>query len=237
MIKVFIGFDPRQPVAANVLAHSIQVNSTKPVAITFLNLKQLPITRKGLTDFTYSRFLVPWLSEYEGHSVFVDSDFVCLGDISNLIAISLLERIKEGSPETSVWVSKNKLKYEWASLMVFDNEQCKILTPEYVQDEANSLFDFAWAKRVGELPGEWNFLVGYDEAVPRILPKMIHYTQGIPVWPETKDCDYSGEWKYLSLESRSSVSFGALMGRSVHAKPVHDKLRQDLSGPKDTHCV
>ena len=61
MQKVFIGYDPRQPVAYNVLQHSIVIRTEYPVSITPLVLETLPITRKGLTPFTWSRFLVPFL--------------------------------------------------------------------------------------------------------------------------------------------------------------------------------
>lgn len=66
MIRVFIGYDPRQPLAYNVMQHSIARHSSVPVAITPLILDQLPITRRGLTEFTYSRFLVPALCDFKG---------------------------------------------------------------------------------------------------------------------------------------------------------------------------
>lgn len=216
-MRVFLGFDPRQPVAFQVLAHSIWTRASKPVSITPLILRQLPITRRGLTDFTYSRFLVPWLCDYEGMAVFIDSDFICLGDVCELESLVL-----ESRPMLPVHVVKNKIRFEWASLMAFDCQFCKGLTPEFVQDKKNSLFDMAWAADVGELPSEWNHLVEYDP--PRKDAKLIHYTQGIPCWPETKDCEYADEWRREAKACMSSVSFEALMGNSVHKKAVMDRL-------------
>ena len=77
MIRVFIGFDPRQPLAFNVCASSIVRAASKPVAITALTLKTLPIKRQGLTQFTYSRFLVPHLCNYEGRANSEVAEFVC----------------------------------------------------------------------------------------------------------------------------------------------------------------
>lgn len=222
-LNVVIGYDPRQPIAAQVLAHSIASNSSKPVAITRLQLSQLPIQRRGLTDFTYSRFLTPWIFEYEGYSAFIDSDFIVIGDITDLFAAAFSEQILSGATNTSVWVCKNKLTFEWPSLMLFRNENCRMLTPEYVDNPQSPLFRFEWAERVGELPAEWNFLVGYD-AKRDALPKAIHYTQGIPCWPETQDCDYAEEWRQYARQSQSSVSFEELMGPSVHAAPVRKRL-------------
>src|SRR5207249_2924434 len=82
--KIFIGYDVRQPVAFQVAAHSVWERASKPVEIVRLALKQLPITRTGLTEFTYSRFLVPYLSDYTGISIFLDSDVLCLADIWEL---------------------------------------------------------------------------------------------------------------------------------------------------------
>ena len=120
-----------------------------------------------------------------------------------------------------MFVAKNPKRFEWPSLMVFNNAKCTALTPEYV--EANQCFDLAWADSVGELPLEWNHLVGYDAQNPDA--GMVHYTQGIPCWPETKDCEFSDEWAQAMKETVSSVDFATLMGRSVHAKHVYERLQ------------
>ncbi len=221
-LRVYVGFDPRQPVAYNVAAYSIMSRSSKPVAITPLVLPTLPIQRTGLTSFTFSRWLAPAISSYSGWSIFVDSDVLCLGDISDLQGLAYLDSVVNDAKDTPVFVSKNKLKFEWASVMVFNNEHCKILTPEFVDDPKNSLFDFAWAKRVGNLPAAWNHLVGYDEPDPKA--RLIHFTQGIPCWDETRSCEFADEWRTEAKASMSSVSFEALMGKSVHAPHVRARL-------------
>ena len=64
MIRIFIGYDPREPVAYNVLCHSIQTRANQPVSITPLMLSQLKKVmwrrRHELqsTDFSFSRFLL-----------------------------------------------------------------------------------------------------------------------------------------------------------------------------------
>src|SRR5687767_325035 len=83
-LRIFIGYDPRQPVAYQVAAASIVKNSSRPAGITPLILSQLPLKRRGLTEFTFSRFLVPYLCGYEGHALFVDADVLCLGDVAEL---------------------------------------------------------------------------------------------------------------------------------------------------------
>lgn len=216
-LKVFCGYDPRQPLAFTVLAHSIWRRSSKPVDIQQLNLSQLPITRRGLTEFTYSRFLVPYLSDYQGISIFCDADMLCLCDIYELLQYV--------NGQHDVYVSKNKLRYEWASMMVFDNERCKVLTPEYIEDPANGLLDLNWAKSVGEVSGVYNQLVGYDEPNPQA--KLIHFTQGIPCFPETKGTEFSAEWEAERRHANSTVPWKDIMGNSVHAKPVMERLQKE----------
>lgn len=210
MIRVFLGYDPRQPVAAAVAAHSIWTRCSAPVSLTRLQLATLPITRKGLTEFTYSRFLVPWLSDYQGMSVFVDADVLCRDNVVDLIR----DVLARGS-DAPVFCVQGPQRFEWASLMVFDNARCQILTPAFVEDPKNKLFDFAWADRVvGAISTDWNHLVGYDAPNPHA--KLVHFTQGIPIWPETRGCEFAEDWHKEFDRMRSSVNFAALMGPSVH---------------------
>jgi len=205
-LRVFIGADPRQPISANVLAHSINTRSSKPVSITMLKLDQLPISRTGLTQFTYSRFLVPWLCDYKGIALFVDADMLVLGDIADLFALK---------DDTAVQVVKNREKFEWPSMMLFDCSQCWKLTPESIE-YADNLFKMEEWAQVGELPREWNHCVGYDP--PRSDAQLVHYTQGVPVWEETAGCEYAQEWHNERKAMMFTVSFQELMGHSVHVE-------------------
>lgn len=210
-LKVFIGYDHRQPVAYNALSQSILALSTKPVSITPLVINQLPIKRTGLTPFTFSRFLVPWLCNYKGWGLFLDIDIILNHDISELFKLA--------DDRYSVFVSKNVKRFEWASVMLFNNEKCQVLTPEYIET-AENLHGIAWCKdwEIGSLPPEWNHLVGYDK--PRDDAKLIHFTQGIPAFPETSDCEHADTWREAHLSSISATSWNDLMGSSVHSAGI-----------------
>lgn len=212
MIRVFIGFDPRQPIAFQVAAFSVFRRCTKPVSITPLVLSQLPIDRRGLTEFTFSRYLPPYLCEYRERSIFMDADVLCLGDVSELMSAA--------DPKAEVSVVKGSHRFEWPSVMVFNNHLCRKLTPEYVNNKTTQPNKFDWANSVGSLPKAWNHLVGYDG--PDEKAKLVHYTAGIPCWPETKDCEFSALWHKEAFAMTASVSFEELMGRSVHAKMVKE---------------
>jgi len=206
--RVFIGYDPRQPIAYNVLQHSIVTRASEPIAVTPLILKQLPICRRGLTEFTYSRFLIPWLCDFKGSALFLDADMVVTGDI--------VELFNAANYVSDVQVMKDQPKFEWASAMLFNNARCNVLQPEFIDDTRNPLLDLAWAKSIGEFPAEWNHCVGYQKPTPS---KLYHYTQGIPCWAETAGVE-DEPWTDAAMEMVHTVSWSELMGESVHAEKV-----------------
>lgn len=216
MNRVFIGYDPRQPVSFTALVQSILSKASEPVAITPIMLETLPCKRQGLTPFTYSRFLVPWLCDYQGWALFLDIDMMLRTDIAELFALR--------DEEKTVMVSKHPMKFERASMMLFNNARCDVLTPEYVA-VANDLHSIGWAHSndVGDLPREWNHLVGYD--APNQEAKLAHFTQGVPIYPETKDSEFGEEWRQVAQSAVGSVTWKELMGNSVHAKPVYERLQ------------
>jgi hypothetical protein len=218
MLRIFIGFDPRQAVSYNVLQFSILRRATVPVSITPLVLETLPITRQGLTPFTWSRFLVPWLCDYEGPALFLDSDMLCLGDVAELD-----RRRADHESVPAAWVSKNEKKFEWASAILFEcgHPANRVLTPEYVQT-AEALHQCQWLAddHVGDLPREWNHLVGYD--APRPDAKLVHFTQGLPIFPETDGSEYADAWLAEHAAMNHTVPWAELMGRSVHAGRTAD---------------
>lgn len=211
MNRVFIGYDHRQPVSYSVLHHSIIVHAKNPVSITPLVLHQLPLKRTGLTPFTWSRFLVPYLCGFRGRALFLDIDMLVLGDINEVFEIA---------GDEAVSVVKNKEAFEWASLMLFNNEHPdnRVLTPEFIE-KANGLHAIKWTDSIGGLPSEWNHIVKYDE--PRDDAKLVHYTAGVPIFPQTKGGEYTDEWMKHAEFMASTQPWEVLMGRSRHVDRVN----------------
>lgn len=208
-LRIFIGIDPRQPIAYNVLQYSIVANTSKPVSINPLILRTLPITRTGLTEFTYSRYLVPWLCNYEGFALFLDADMVVQADIAELFSIA--------THEHHVFVNRTLPPFEWPSAILFNNDRCRTLTPQFVETQNPFKFD-TWATSVGGMPPEWNYCVPYSFNTLCPKPKLIHYTGGIPIWPETRDSKYADVWHSYHAGANGSVEYNALMANSVHDK-------------------
>jgi lipopolysaccharide biosynthesis glycosyltransferase len=212
MIRVFIGYDPREAVAYNVLAHSILARASEPVSITPLMISQLKavLTRERhplqSTDFSFSRFLTPYLSDYTGWSVFTDCDMLVLKDIAELwklrddrYAVMVVKH--DHVPKESVkFLGEPQSKYEkknWSSVMLFNNARCRALTPEYINRASGlELHQFKWLESddlIGALPGAWNHLVGYNPV--RRDAALVHYTLGGPYFPEYADCEYADAWR------------------------------------------
>lgn len=206
-MKIFIGYDKRQPIAYNVCRASIERRASKRVHIEPLVLEWMPIQRRGLTDFTYTRYLVPYLCGYKGEALFMDPDMIVLDDIHKMV--------DEINNDNAVSVVKSQLRFEWPSLMYFNNHLCRDLTLSFIGTETPQKLDWA-NEKIGFLPKEWNHCVGYDAENP--AAKIVHYTKGIPCWPETEKCEFSSQWHKEALASMSTVSHHELMGNSVHVK-------------------
>ena len=210
-MKLFIGYDAKETIAFHVLSHSILRRASHPISITPLVREQLRpffVRERGpleSTDFSISRFLVPYLSGYIGYSVFMDCDMLCLDDIHNLWRDTDFE-------DRAIWVAQHDYtpkegkkmlgqvqtaypRKNWSSVMMFNNTECRALTPEYVSVASGlELHRFQWLKdsEIGVLPLEWNWLVG--EYPPNPQARMLHYTLGGPWWPGYRNCDHAVEW-------------------------------------------
>lgn len=208
-MRVFIGCDSRQPVAYSVLAHSIYTRSARPVTITPLRIEQLPIERRGLTEFTFTRYLVPYLCGYQGVALFMDADMLCLTDIQEL---NLEPGDFHGKPVAVVQAVE---RFEWPSLMLFNcsHFDCQRLTPEYIENESPHTLEWAKSGLAG-IPDEYNHIVPYSGENPEA--KIIHFTQGIPCFEETRNCEYGKQWRQEAKSAMSTLPWEQIMGNSVH---------------------
>ncbi len=227
MIRWFIGFDKDESVAAYVLADSLQTRSSIPIQITFLNRRNLqgifdrPRGQYDSTDFSISRFLVPYLCNYEGFAIFSDSDMLCRDDPAKLWAWRderfAVQVVKHNyvPQEEKKFLDQVQTKYSmknWSSLMLFNNARCEKLTRKNVSEmNGLDLHQFTWlgnayepdpAIHIGDLPRHWNHLVGYDAFDP--TASMVHYTTGGPYFNEYRGCQYGDEW-FLAKERMEAV--------------------------------
>ena len=126
------------------------------------------------TEFTYSRFLIPYLENYEGFSIFVDDDYFFARSplpffhfLNPDDAVACVEYDFDKVSETKFNGEKNVAypKKLWSSFMIFNNahEDCKKLTPEVVNTESGKyLHQFEWTDKVSMIPERWFITEGTD---------------------------------------------------------------------------
>jgi hypothetical protein len=211
VIRIFIGFDERETVAWHVLTHSILARASVPVSFTPLALNNLQgiFTRKRealqSTDFSFSRFLTPYLCGYEGWALFMDCDMLVRRDIAELWALRderfavMCVQHDHQPKETVKFLDQPQTPYgkkNWSSVMLFNNAKCRALTPEVVNTASGlHLHQFKWLgddSLIGALPKAWNHLVGYSE--PMVDAANVHYTLGGPYFEELRGCEHARAW-------------------------------------------
>ncbi|MFD1328968.1 glycosyltransferase [Mycoplana ramosa] len=211
LIRIFIGFDSKEIVAYHVLCQSILEHSSAPVAFSPIVLSNLGglFTRERnplqSTEFSFSRFLVPYLSNYEGWSIFMDCDMLARADIAKLwslrddrYAVMCVKHDYVPKVETK-FLGQTQTKYEkknWSSMILFNNAKCRALTRDYVNSATGlQLHQFKWLdseEKIGAIPVVWNYLVNeYDY---REDAKLVHFTDGGPYFEEYRNDDYAPEW-------------------------------------------
>ena len=214
MIRIFIGYDRREAGANAVLAHSLNRRSSEALAITPValdSLKKMGLYRRetnalASTDFSFSRFLAPYLCDFQGWAIFMDNDILALDDIAKLWALRddryAVQVVKHNHvPKEGVkFLDKVQTKYEkknWSSVMLLNCAKCTALTPDYVNTASGlELHQFKWLagdELIGGLPNRWNHLVNYDP--PNADAALVHFTLGGPYFNEYADCEFAKEWR------------------------------------------
>ncbi|MGG7576452.1 glycosyltransferase [Rhizobium sp. Nf11,1] len=224
-VRIFVGFDSKEVVAYHVLVQSIIEKSSLPVEFSPLVLSNLSGVfnreRNALqsTEFSFSRFLTPYLSGYRGWSIFMDCDMLMRADIAEVwalrderYAVMCVKHDYQPKIDTK-FLGQTQTKYEkknWSSFIMFNNDKCRTLTPDYVNTATGlQLHQFKWLEnddQIGELPVTWNYLVNeYDY---REDAKNVHFTDGGPYFEKYKDDDYAEEW-FAARERTLFVQQGA----------------------------
>ena len=229
LIPIFIGYDYRERAATNVLIDSLYQNSSAPLSITPLVNSQLIKKKyyfrnrdpKQSTDFSFTRFLVPFLMDFNGWAIFMDCDMLCRNDITKLWnqrddSKALMCVKHDHIPlENKKFLGEEQTKYQkknWSSLMMFNCSRCKNLTVDYVNKATGlQLHQFHWLENDSEIgnieEGLWNYLVDVQEPInfsgKEEDPSLLHWTLGGPWFKgfETASGSFAVEWFRAREES------------------------------------
>ena len=215
-LNVYIGYDSKEDIAYRVCKYSILKRSRSNIKITSLKLYELiaknlykrEVDPLASTEFTYSRFLVPALNNYNGWAIFCDCDFIFFEDISNILkdidqskAVYCVqhdytpkEKHKMDGQKQTIYPRKN-----WSSFILFNcsHPSNKKLSLDLVNSETGSfLHQFKWLEdhEIGSLDERWNWLEGWTSNHNDKKPFAVHYTRGGPWFDEWQDVEFASEW-------------------------------------------
>ena len=215
-LNIYVGYDSKEDIAYRVCKYSILKRSKSNIKITSLKLYELvaknlykrDIDPLASTEFTYSRFLVPALNNYNGWAIFCDCDFIFFEDISNILldidqskAVYCVqhdytpkEKHKMDGQKQTIYPRKN-----WSSFILFNcaHPSNKKLSVDLVNSETGSfLHQFKWLKdnEIGSLDERWNWLEGWSSTHNDKKPYAVHYTRGGPWFDEWQDVEFANEW-------------------------------------------
>jgi len=201
-----------------------------------------PVDNLGSTEFTFTRFLVPYLSAYSGPAIFVDCDFVFDCDVAELLeqydsrkAVQVVQH--DYSPPKGVKMDgKAQLPYprkNWSSMILWntghkDNRQ---VDPDFVNTATGQeLHRFTWLRdsQIGNLSLEYNWLVGWYREGRDGYPKLLHYTEGGPWFKNYENCEYAEVWqkyrRFLEQDKKSPT----VTPEMLTANPNIKQLVEDL---------
>jgi len=232
-LRIYVGYDSHEEIAWEVFRHSILKRSSVPIEVIPLNRADLQ--KRGIywrdqdpkqsTEFTYLRFLVPYLAGYNGWAMFIDDDFLCLRDMAELLDLAdekyaLMCVQHDFNPTVTVKLAnvaqESYPRKNWSSVMLFNcshpaNLACNLSTVN--RESGAYLHRFKWLgdddNLIGSLPHVWNFLTPWYDKLPEgQLPGLVHYTEGGPWFPDYRNCpdtDYKEEWEQELKEFEAAL--------------------------------
>ena len=177
-----------------------------------------PISQAPMaTEFAISRFCVPFLQK-TGWCAFVDSDIVCLAEIKNLFALAdngfavmcvkHQQSAKRAETKMDGQLQTFYARKNWSSCVLWNvdhpaNQRLRL--KELNAWPGRDLHAFRWLKdsEIGELPHEWNVLVGIDD-LKKHPPAIAHYTLGSGWFPDWKRTPQDDIWYAAHAEMLSA---------------------------------
>ena len=215
-LKIFIGWDEREQEAYDVCVKSLLKHSSVQLDIQPIIKSVLMDTGEyfreqpeaGSVEFTYTRFLTPYLAGYRDWALFVDCDFLFTKDVAELFAMkdeqyALMCVKHDYVPKNAVKMDGQKQvsypRKNWSSCILWNcgHLSNRILTPYIASRQTGAYlhrFQFLSDYMIGDLPLEWNWLEGeYDK--PEVPPAAIHFTNGGPWFENWQNVDYADLWK------------------------------------------
>ena len=254
-VRVFVGADRSQALAVDVLAYSIRRHTDMNVDVVSMADLVLPepddIRQGSRTNFSFARFAIPSLCNYQGLAIYMDADMQVFKDIRGLISapfegrekIQILEDIPEEFQPKEGQVGAPTRRKKQSSVMVLDCSKLNWvahdiiagLDGQYTYDDLLSEICILEPDEIGfRVPWIWNSLETYIEGTTALT----HYTDMF-IQPWVSNQNPIG-WVWIN-EVRRMLSDGALTWDQLETEVklgyfrpsllAELKLNDDLSVP------
>lgn len=195
-IKIFIGSGEASLVERKVLIYSLKKHTNRPLDIYVFNGTHdtierndeapirlnmpLDIKYQNFTEFSNYRWYIPRLCGFEGRAIWMDSDMVCLSDISDFFEADM-----KGYgllAKASAYGAANLQRWG-LSMVLLDCQKCQFNPEQYFKEIADGLYTYTDLHQmtpqfqnyhsfdIGTIPVGWNDFDQKNENT-----KLIHYT-------------------------------------------------------------
>lgn len=219
---IYVGYDPREHIAAEVACSAIERNGGVAKFLKWNsgragNVYKRPYHKEDTqyiddisgsafsTQFSFSRFLVPYISDYKGWSGFMDCDIIVDAPVAELFSLCdekyavMVVKHDHNPTGFSKMDGIAQTRYDrknWSSVVLWNNAHPsnKKIGPGSVNSMPGLwLHGFKWLKddEIGELPVEWNYLVGHNTSQECSVPKAVHFTEGGPWLKGCENVEYA----------------------------------------------
>lgn len=220
-IKIVVGFDQREAIAYHTFSQSVLEKSSLPVLFLPLSMNTLKGYKEThndkSNDFVYSRFLTPYLHNFEGWAIFADGDMVCQSDIKELwdlrdetkaLQVGMHDYKTKFNQKYLGNTNENYPRKNWSSLILWNcsHPKHKVLTPDFISSQTGKyLHRFSWLddEDIGELPIDWNWLAIEYPNNPKA--KIIHYTLGTPCFKDYRNTEMAVTWHEVQQKVNEGI--------------------------------
>ncbi len=245
MIRVFIGTDRSQLLATKVLSHSLKTTTSCPIKIEPLDKINIPephdVRQSQRTGFSFARWAIPELCNYQGKAIYLDADMLVFSDINKLWNVSLKDAVIAIVEEKNLRYCANnvKLNKNETSVMLINCEKAKWslqnlvngLDGEYTYKEMMSDLCFLEESTINRsLARTWNSMDYWDENV-----NLIHFTN-TPTQPWVSlDNPFGYIWvNYLKSMIESGIISFEEVENEINLGYIRPSLSQELKGKTAT---
>lgn len=205
MLRLFVGYDPREEIGLHVFNASVWRHASAPVSITPIGANVCGTD--GTNAFSLARFHVPRLCNYQGWALFMDgSDMLMLDDVAKLWALRdekyAVQVVKHDyTPRAARKYIGTEMeaanepypRKNWSSVILWN---CGHGSNHGLLGETR-WHRFSWLADdlIGALPNEWNYLVDEDGQCRLQDAKVAHWTNGGPWFPYYGSTVFANLWR------------------------------------------